>query len=155
ALYEHHAKDHRQRHSQQGTDKAHQLGGVQRDSGEDQLRLHAFAENHQEHKGKHAPLRASAGQGTDPGFDFSFEFSSGAHHEDDHAYHKESGDQFYPAFKGIAIEAEAREHHGPRHAADKGGNQARVDGLAEVRTSDLGEIGKRDPYNEGRFNAFS
>ena len=154
ALDEHHPKNHSQRHSQQGADEAHQLGRVQRDAREDEDCLYTLAKDHQEDKSKYAPLRAAAGEGTDLGFDLTCKFAGGAGHKDDHAGHKESGNQFDPAFKSVAVQTQARKHQGPSHAAHKGSNQAGIDCFAQVKASNFGEIGKRDPHNEGRLNTF-
>src|SRR5437899_2576558 len=99
-------------------------------------------------------MRAATRQGTDLGFNLAFEFTGSAGHKDDHPGYKESSDQFNPAFKGITVETQAGEHQSPSHAAHKGSNQAGIDGLAQVKASNLGEIGKSDTHNEGRLNTF-
>src|ERR1700704_3592632 len=71
AFYEHHAKDHGQGHAEQSTQKAHELGGVERNAGKNGHGLNAFAKDHEKDKGKQAPLRATACQGADFGFNLA------------------------------------------------------------------------------------
>src|SRR6185312_5566116 len=58
AADEHYAEDHGGRDAEQGPGKAHQLGGVQGDAGEDQHGLNAFTQDHQEDEAEEAELRA-------------------------------------------------------------------------------------------------
>ena len=54
AFYEHHAERNRNQHTQQRSKKTEQFGGIQRHRAQDQNRLYALAQHHQEHEQEQA-----------------------------------------------------------------------------------------------------
>src|SRR4051794_2347319 len=85
ALYKHYSEDYGQGHAQQGTQEAHEFGGIERHASENGYGFNAFPENHEKDEGEQAPLRTGAGQGFDFGFNLAFQPARRAHHENDHA----------------------------------------------------------------------
>src|ERR1041385_5466879 len=98
AFDKHHAKDHGQGHAQQRAQKAHKLGGVEGNAGEDRDGLNAFTEDHEEHEGKQSPFGSTTGQGSDFGFDLALKLAGGTHHENHHADDEDGGHQHVTSF---------------------------------------------------------
>ena len=117
AFDEHHAESNRGDEAEQGSQKAHQFGGVQADAGQDEHRLCAFTEDHQEDEDEEAEPGIVARQQADLTFDLALHLAAGLHHEDDHGDDEEGGDEFNPSFKDVFVQVGAGDDDGDADAA--------------------------------------
>jgi len=78
---------------------------------------------------------------------------AGAHHEDDHGHDKKRGRQHDPTLVNVFIQVQPGQGNGYADAGNERQGQGGIDQLAEVGALDLVQIGERDAYNEGSFDA--
>ena len=114
-----HAKQHGKRNPRQRADPLQHSGSIEPYRRQQQNRLHAFPENHQEDEEENSPSGPRAALlYLQPSFNLALQLAPVAVHPDHHAEHKKRAEQQRVTAVSVLIEAQSRKAPGSHKASN-------------------------------------
>ena len=141
--------------AEDGSGEAHELGGVERNSRQDEDGFDAFAEHEQEDEKEQRSLVGRLQGLGDLAFNFALHGFRGLVHEPDHGDNKGGGGEHDPTFENVGVETGAGDQDGAENGRGDGSAKRPEDGAFEFGTTDFGEVREDDADDERGFDAFS